>query len=177
MAAACDPELLREVDAGQLDGLWALRSLAAWLVRHGRHVRRLSLACYAEEHLPADCAAALASCLVAAGAAGKLEQMKVSGRVGSTEWVAALPSLQHLSVRDTAGEQLRVSPALSGLTALRSLALGGYPVSLAARARLPAGITWLDLLGDGSTEMPPQASGAAALLTRACKYQFAACNG
>ena len=94
-AAACDPELLREVDAGQLEGLWALRSLAAWLVRHGRHVRRLSLACYAE-HLLADCAAALASCLVAADAAGKLEQVKVSGRVGSTEWVAALRSLQHL---------------------------------------------------------------------------------
>lgn len=71
----CSPELLQEVETPYVRSLAALQSFLPWLARHGQHVRRLHLstdpAPGAEE---GSWAAALASFLAVAGAAGQLTE-------------------------------------------------------------------------------------------------------
>jgi hypothetical protein len=103
-AAACSPELLRDVDVGVLDSLALLRSLTAWLARHGLHVRRLE--CNFDPVLSdSDAAVAIASCLATAGAAGQLEQLNLYSSFGSMEWLAAVRSLRRLKLVSHEGHQ------------------------------------------------------------------------
>lgn len=148
------------VDASELESLIELRSLAAWLRRHGRHVRQLKC-CFPSEGEGIDVATAVTSCLVAVGATGQLRELAVFGNIRSTEWLPAMRSLERLKLSDTEGEPLHLSPTISMLTALGSLELDGLPIRLDAAARLPPSITRLRLCDDG-TSMPLQASGVAA---------------
>ena len=145
-AAACSPELLREVQLLVCDDVPVLWSLAAWLARHGRHVRKLCLK--DEEDLDEDCGSmvsAVATCLATVGAAGQLVELEVvMCRPVHTEWLAAARSLQRLSLH---GFPLHISPAIAGLTALQSLQLKGE-LQFAASARLPASVTRLVLSND-----------------------------
>ena len=152
-AAACSPELLQEVDADELSSVAALRSFAFWLLRHRQHVRRLACTITDQEQLEA--ATATASCLTAAGAAGQLERLELYSSFGSTEWLLAMRSLRQLRLVDIAGAVLRISPAISSLTALRLLELDGDPVKWCAGAALPTSITWLEL-ADNAAAMPEQ---------------------
>ncbi len=163
-AAACSPELLRDVFVEEITSLPALRSLTAWLARHGQHARQLTCQDFECDH-PAW-PAAVAACLTAASAAGQLEELAFEADIRSTEWLAALPLLQYCSVRSNAGAELLVSPAISGLTALRSLELFGCPIVLDPDTRLPTTITKLDLI-DSNESMPPQASVVRVKLTTA----------
>ena len=164
------PELLREVDVGTLMGPPALRSLMAWLLRHGAHVRQLQFyAAPAMEVERSSAAATFMGCLVAAGAAGSLEELKTGGDMPSTEWLAAMRSLRRLLIVGSyaGGRPLPISPGISGLTALESLKLDSavQPISFDAGARLPASITRLSL-SDPGHQMPDQASGGAAKRSR-----------
>ena len=154
-AAACSPELLREVDVGVVEGLQAMRSLTAWLARYSQHVRQLCIIAVGEELKDSDGVTAIASCVATAGAAGQLEQLELEGSFGSTEWLAAVRSLRHLGIVDSDHGLLPVSPAISGLTVLNSLDLRGE-LQL-ADTRLPGCITRL-VVGDLSDEMPQQVS-------------------
>lgn len=161
-AAACTPELLRDVDASKIESLTALRSLAAWLLRHGPHVRHFSCRFPGEDE-GIELATAVTSCLVAAGAPRQLHELAVVGNIRSTEWLPAMQSLERLRLLDTEAEPLQVSPTVSMLTALCSLELEGRPILLDAAARLPPSITRLRLCDSGGS-MPLQASRVAAAL-------------
>lgn len=139
-AAACSPELLRDLDLGTVNGLPAVRSLTAWLGRHSQQLRRLKLSCWSE-------ADAVASCLAAAGAAGQLVELDDGSHIASTEWLGAMSSLRRLTLNAIrgVGEELPISPAISALTALESLHLVGCGVSFQPGARLPACITRIKL--------------------------------
>ena len=141
-AAACNPELLRDVKPHvDDDDVPVLLSLAAWLARHGRHVRKLSLVdCAAFGAVGSSMATALATCLAAVCSAGQLVELEAGMcRTFHTEWLAVARSLQRLSLD---GCPLHISPAIAGLTALQSLQLNGE-LQFAAGARLPASISRL----------------------------------
>ena len=146
-AAACSPELLRDLDLGQVKGPAAVHSLAAWLERHSAHLRRLKLNCCsrnADEEEPA--AAAIPARLAAAV---QLVELTYRGSLpDSTEWLAALCSLRRLELNrgwsDELSQSLQIAPAINGLTALETLRLWGN-FSLASGARLPTGLTRLML--------------------------------
>lgn len=160
-AAARSPELLQRADAGHVQGAVAVRSLEAWLARHGGHVRRLQLtASPLSRQDAAEVIAtqtALAKCLEAAAAAGQLVRLSAGSCVTSTAWLGGMPSLQQLELfGETWVSPLHLSPAISGLTALRSLSLDGHIVTKDG-LQLPASITWLRLSDYRSQHMPGQA--------------------
>ena len=95
-------------------GLQKLRSLAAWLSRHGQHVRTLRLRGRAAAGDDKDSVAvALATCVAIAGAAGQLEQLQVSSLEPlHTEWLTALRSVRHLGLATA----VAVKPLLKFLT-------------------------------------------------------------
>lgn len=165
-ALSCSPELLRSVDVGRLIGVSAVQSLTAWLARHGKHVRELSFDCYDpyfghrlwdvhEEEAVTE--AAVAACMTAAGTAGQLADLAASG-IRSTDWLSALRSLRQLCLSsDSISVPLRISPAISSLTALTSLSLYGDPIAFEAGAQLPASIEEL-CLSDSKEGIDEQAS-------------------
>lgn len=157
-AAACSPELLRDVIVSLHEvTLSTLHSFTAWLGRHGEHMQRLTARLLCDDVEDPDWPAALASCLAAAGTAGQLEQLTVAGSISSTEWLAAMRSLRICSITNTGEQALRVSAAISGLTALQWLELGADSVHLLPQIRLPFSISRLEL-SSGGEYMPPQAS-------------------
>ncbi|PRW21009.1 small GTP-binding [Chlorella sorokiniana] len=168
-AAARAPQLLREVNVHIGSDLPKLHSLTAWLTRHGSHVRRLTG--YVASDDDPDWNAAAASCLAAVGTAGQLDELNLEGILDSTEWLAAMRSLQRCRLVNDENGELRVSAALGGLTALESLDLQGEPIKLLP-ARLPASITYLHLC-DSSDNMPQQVAKLprlARLKLRLCSY-------
>ncbi len=147
-AAACSPELLREVEPQLhlLNDVAVLRSLAAWLARHGRHVRKLSILFDADfREVRESKASAFATCLATAVATGQLVELKAGMYTTvHTEWLAAARSVQRLTLQ---GFPLHIAPAISRLLALQSLQLKGEP-QFAAGAQLPASISRLVLTND-----------------------------
>lgn len=159
-AAACSPELLQEM-AVELNSLPGVRSLTAWLARHGQHLRCLDFGIYPSGMSAQEAEAnitAIATCLMQAGAAGQLAELTVHGVVPSTEWLAAgaLRSLRKLRLLDSG--KLRLSPVISTLTGLGSLTLEGEPLSWSA-LRLPTSVTRLKLGGCVADEMPAEVRG------------------
>lgn len=156
-AAACSPLLLRRVDLPLLDSSSALESLAAWLARHGQHVRSLRYRCGpAHERFAQGLVSGTATCLTAAGAAGQLQDLCVYAALDElhTGWLCTMRSLTRLQLSAT---PLSISPAIRGLTALQSLTLVGE-VDFKAGARLPTAITRLSVECDESGEdLPAQA--------------------
>lgn len=166
-AAACSPELLQEVDVGEVKEVAALHSLSAWLARRGRHMQRLLLS--AQPHsLPAgpdSFEAALTGCLhAAASSAARLVRLTAGRMVTSTGWLAGLPSLQQLELQGSVwSTPLHLSPAISGLAALGSLHLDGM-IIIDHGLRLPTTITQLHLASHHSLDMPAQVRAAACWL-------------
>ncbi len=158
-AAALSPELLREMDV-ELMSLPAVRSFAAFLARHGQQLQRLKLHCDDEtEEGGAAAAAAVTACLSFAGAGRQLVELRVSGRICSTEWLVAMPLLRRLELQSwDEGSRLHVSSAIRSLSALSVLQLSGN-LSFPAGKRLPPSLKWLSLESDGSAALPKQASG------------------
>ncbi len=160
-AAACSPELLRQMDVGELPNLPAVRSLAAFLARHGRHLQRLIVCCEdGTGEGEAIAAGAVTACLMTAGAGGQMAELTAIGCIRSSDWLAAMPSLRrlHLEARPLETD-LHVSPEISSLTALSSLALEGDSI-IPAGTRLPASLECVTLQWDCSDSFPEQASGA-----------------
>lgn len=168
-AALCrSPELLRDIDAGWVSSLVVVRSLTAWLVRLGRHVRKLKISFPAFEdwdwHESEDAPPAVAACLGAAGAVGVLEELSVWSVPGS-EWLAAMPSLRRLVLMARGlGQELVVSPAIGMLTNLESLELGGRPIFWVEGCTLPASITRLHLQDSEAYDFPDQVGACLAQL-------------
>lgn len=161
-AASCSPELLRDVDAGEVKGVAAVQSLAAWLLRHGGHVRQVQLSATPRDRgNSAELSAveaALDSCLEAAAAAGQLVRLAAGSMVTSTGWLGGLPSLRELDLVSYAwSSPLCLTAAISVLTALGSLRLDGH-VMVEGGLRLPPSITQLSLSDRRSPRMPEQAS-------------------
>lgn len=135
-ALARSPLLLRKVEVWAYS-LAAMRSLLAWMVRHSRHIRRLTFLGYVGDDEDAGiCAAAVATCLAAASAAGQLEELTARSLMLHTKWLPLVRALRRLS-----------------LTA-EALEVDSSDISFAAGARLPASITCLAVLSDENTEMP-----------------------
>lgn len=138
----------------EIASLPALHSLTAWLGRHGRHVRRLAYSDGGDDDHP--WLAAVARCITTAGTVGQLEQLTVDAGIRSTEWLAVMPSLRRCRIHNFALTELRIPPAISALTALRSLALAGEPIELDPETRLPTSITELELFQCSGEDMPQQ---------------------
>ncbi len=159
-AAACIPELLRQVSFEYGENLAPLQSLAAWLARHGQHVRTLALWDATADDLAANAvnasvASAVTTCLTAAFAPGRLEVLEADMKLlAHTDWLAPARSLRDLTLT---GRPLHVSPAIAGLTALQSLELRGR-LQYAAGFQFPTSLTRLSLAQDDLHEMPPQVS-------------------
>lgn len=159
-AAACSPELLRQMDVGELPHLPAVRSLTAFLARHGQHLQRLTLSCQDDTgEGTAAAAAAAATCLSIAGAGGQLTDLDASGCICSSDWLAVMPLLRRLALQTwLAGSDLHVSQAIGALTALSVLELGG-DLNIPASTCLPRSLERLTLQSDSSDAFPHQASG------------------
>lgn len=151
-AAVCSPQLLRDVDAGQLGKVRALRAFTGWLLRHSAHVQRLNFSCYFNPCLSAveeaSTAATVYACLEAVGRGGQLTELGI-GRPPGTGWLAAMPSLRQLAIAAEGYARLQLSAAISGLTALSRLHLDGE-TSCEAGMQLPASITQVHLSRSGS---------------------------
>lgn len=154
-AAACSPELVADMTAGRLSGLTAVRSLSCWLARHCQHVRQLD--CTFPSGEGPDYPGTTAACLVTAGMAGGLTELRASGFLPSTEWLVAMQSLRTLQMCSPGA--LRLSPAISQLTALGCLSIDAHRVEFQAGTPLPPSITSLELTSCYSFEMPQQVSG------------------
>lgn len=140
-----------------------LQSLAAWLARHGQHVRRIRLSCSPKRQFAEPCAWELASCLsaCAAVAAGSLQQLMVDFNATGvplcvTSWCAPLRQLSSLWLSGSVYTDLRISSSLAGLTAVTDLSLKGSAVSIDAAAQLPPNVEQLKLCDYKSTALPRQ---------------------
>lgn len=166
-AAARSPDLLRDLDVA-VTSLAALRSFTGFLEKHGQLLERLTLICLfgeGEEQDEVSAGAAVAACLAVAGAGGQLTELSARGSIHTTEWLPAMPSLRRLVLDQLHRSPLRICPAISTLTALRSLELQG-PMSFQASTRLPASIESLYLRLDNADDLPEQASAMHALNIR-----------
>lgn len=181
-AAARNPELLRELDVGELLNLAAVRSFTAFLAApnkfleeadpkpaYGQQLQRLKLSCAdGTAEGKARAAAAVTACLMQAGASGQLTELSAGGCIRGTEWLPAMRSLRRLELTaKSVGTTplritpLRILPAISGLTALGSLELSWYHISFEGGARLPPSITFLVIEDDyprNAHDLPEQAS-------------------
>jgi hypothetical protein len=140
-AAACAPQLLRNVELPRIRSLGTLLCLGTWLTRHGAHVRQLEFdGEAAHEEDAGSFSLAVAACLAAVGAAGQLAELSLAVRPTlHSEWLCAMRSLRRLSL---AGWTAHVSAAIAGLSSLQSLELHGM-VELADEAALPTSVTRL----------------------------------
>ncbi|KAI7836518.1 hypothetical protein COHA_009619 [Chlorella ohadii] len=164
LAAAHAPAVLRSVSCCG-PSLVQLQSLAAWLLRHGRHVRCLELACDPAEDVFAACHWELGACLGVLAAAGSMQQLKLAVRVDSvdiselhiTSWCTALRQLRELELRSIIG-RLLISSSLAGLSAVTWLWLAGDPIELGPAVQLPPNVEELRLGNIGNEEPPHQVS-------------------
>ncbi len=156
--AANSPELLREVDLSLYSDSLALQSLASWLARHGRHIRKLR---FGEDGYtdPSDeedsTSEPLATCLQTVCAHGQLQELDLAASAAfHTDWLSVARSLRRLSL---SGTLLHISPAIAGLTALQSLELD-CALYFQDDAQLPASITrladWDEAIDDDDIELP-----------------------
>lgn len=134
-----------------------MKSLVAWLLRHGQHTRSLRLETdVAHDVFDDGMGVAVVACLSVAGARGQLEELSL--RITPdlhTDWLLAVRSITRLCL---SGYVLQLSAEpLAGLTALQSLELCGECV-FDEDARLPTSITRLAVERDATDDMPPQAS-------------------
>ena len=133
----------------------SLESLRAWLLRHGRHVRRVELVgtCVLDDAAQAH----LACCLHACACSGQLEALRVwlaPLQVGS--WAPAMRhSLRHLQL-GSARHELLINSSLASLSQLTALQLRGKPVSFAAGARLLLSLERLYFADRSSPALPDQ---------------------
>ena len=137
----------------------AIASLAAWMLRHGQHVRSLRVISSMLDVSSAEAQAHLTSCLAAcAGPGSQLEVLRVSvAPLVVAAWAPALRTLRQLQLGGPSGE-LFISSSLHGLTQLTRLVLVGSPVSFAEGARLPASIEELRFVDHSSDQVPEQVS-------------------
>ena len=159
-ASAHAPSLCRDVAAG-VSSVAALGSLAAWLLRHGQHVHRLTLVVQGADEA-AEKAQELSCCLTACSSAGGLGRLLVRWgdsalRVGS--WAPALRTLHTLEL--SSDHELAITASLHSLTQLTMLRLSatnGFQFGVSSR--LPPSLLMLTLGRDESgAPLPHQASG------------------
>lgn len=150
-----------------------VHELTAWLARHGRHVRRLTLTAAPEdtwdEGEACDVEEALNQCLATPGLGEQLVHLEVDG-VSSTEWLAGLPLLRQLTITGALRTPLHIAPTISALTALGSLQLDGDRLRCEAGLRLPACLTRLCL---GDFRLP--VDGSPNLLKKASRPKALSC--
>lgn len=136
-----------------------LRSLAAWLKRHGQHVRCLGLNFSPGATDTAICGRELEALLAAITAAGQVQQLELhlrfTGGLRVASWGAQLRQLRslHLTIESS---DLRVSSSLAGLTAVTQLTLEGRTVSMDAAVQLPPNAEQLKLSCSSNDELPHQ---------------------
>ncbi|PRW60825.1 ribosome-recycling chloroplastic [Chlorella sorokiniana] len=145
-----------------------LASFRRWLLRHGQHVRRVSIVLFPvgrEQHDIATAAAAmpeLVACCEALGAAAQQLEMfglgwLLSAPLEVEAWAPQLPvSLHELALLSSS--KLRITSSLGSLTQLTQLLLlGRTSMVLDAGVSLPPSVRMLALGGDGG-ELPSQLS-------------------
>lgn len=148
--------------AAGVSSVAALGSLAAWLLRHGQHVHRLTLVVQGADEA-AEKAQELSCCLTACSAAGGLGRLLVRRlgdsalRVGS--WAPALRTLHTLEL--SCDHELVITASLHSLTQLTTLRLSATNgFQFGASSRLPPSLLMLTLGRDESgAPLPHQASG------------------
>ena len=153
------PDVLRSISSYGSTPAW-LPSLAAWLLRHGRHMQSFGLFCHKGNGDAGLFAWELSACLGALATASSLQQLRVHFNCAGTalritSWCAALRQLQQIDLT-ASSSFLRISSSLHSLTQLTLLELAGTPVRFAAGARLPASVRRLQLMDSCSTELPPK---------------------
>lgn len=163
------PQLLQCLDvrfaaAGspQAAELPTLRSWAAFMLRHGRHVRRLTLRVYRADSAEAQLLLNTGLTACAAAEAQVLEDLSLAfwcsgGALLASEWAAALTGLQRLKL--IAADELRVTANLAGLCQLHTLRLLSARVILEPQVQLPTSLQAVRLGDSCSGELPRQASG------------------
>lgn len=125
------PELCHEVVLFRSQPA-ALESLAAWLLRHGQHVRSLwlsTLMAAAEDEIGAQLTCCLMACV--AGAVELLDIQCSTQRLMVAAWAPCLRSVRQLQLHSLNGDVV-ISSSLHGLTQLTSLSLGGHQLRFAA---------------------------------------------
>lgn len=149
---------IEEVDSCSLPGL---RSLSVWLLRHGRHVRRLALRFSGDD---VEEQQLLAACLAACAAGGQLERLQLvaDGLKLPLVFSAWAPVLRHLTQLELICDSgVEVTCSLHPLTALRKLKLvnGIRSLQLGPGVRLPAQLEQLTLQDRRAAAMPEQVRG------------------
>lgn len=136
-------------------GARKLQSLAAWLARHSQHVRKLSFSIRVADDDEMSVWGPAAACIDAVAATGQLEELNLDSMPVSTDSfaLAALSSLRRLSL----ARSVRLTPAISALTALESLILTG-DTDCPTDVRLPSSITRLIVERDGDGDVTEQAA-------------------
>ncbi len=177
-AAVHSPRLLAMVrcafnDAQQMD------SLATWLQRHGQHVRDFGLVCTLSAGNAVPCTWQLAGCLTAlAVTARPLQNMRVAvygtADLCVASWGAAMQQLKLLHL-ECPGSTLHISSSLAGLTALSSLRLWGYHVTMDAAAQLPPNVERMSF-SDMLREALPQQVSQYTLSREACLSKPCQCS-
>ncbi len=144
-----------------------LQSFAAWLLRHGRHVRSFDLSCYPPSSETEPFLWEALACLGALAAAGSLQQLKLTcysrTALGVASWCAAQRQLEELHLANSCNT-LRISASLAGLSALTQLTLRGHGVVVDATVQLPPNVERLFLQDTFSAALPPQVKPAMMLV-------------
>lgn len=142
-----------------------LQSLLAWLLRHGRHVRRMEL----DLAVDSDRSNVMSCCFGTCAATGQLEELKICTSSGSelliSAWAHVLTRLRRLDVvgqneYDKNPVILQLDADISLPAALRQLYLeaGDYgDVRLLPGARLPPALEELSMVHCTSDALPAQA--------------------
>lgn len=145
-------------------GTEQLHPLLLWMIRHGRHVRRVLLYLRGDSSL-CEFDPALSGCLTACAASRQLESLDVLSEMSDhslhvSAWAQLLTRLQRLVMSSVDGS-LEVAASLHLLTALRKLKLvgtGDSGVFLQQHVRMPQQLEELEIGDRASGELPEQAS-------------------
>lgn len=160
-AAAHVPDVLRSISSyGSTPA--RLPSLAAWLLRHGRHMQSFGLFCHKGNSDAGLFAWELSACLGALATASSLQQLRVHFNCAGTalritSWCAALRQLQQIDLT-ASSSFLRISSSLAGLVAVTRLELSGDAIIVGAEAQLPPNVEQLQLKDSESEALPQQVS-------------------